>query len=72
MKPNLLKIVRQRTARCNILCFFSVNSVFSDVTTGETTSHPTKQPEDGCQVVGYSHSTKLAKDASQVAGYVAN
>lgn len=22
-------------------------------TTGETTSHPTKQPEDGCQVVGY-------------------
>jgi hypothetical protein len=30
-------------------------------TTGETTSHPTKQPEDGCQVVGYSHLTKLAK-----------
>jgi hypothetical protein len=50
----------------------------SDVNTGETTSYPTKQPEDGCQVVGYSHSTKLLdekllsghpKDASQVAGY---
>ena len=25
----------------------------SDRTAGETTSHPTKQPEDGCQVVGY-------------------
>jgi hypothetical protein len=21
---------------------------------GETTSHPTKQPQDGCQVVGYA------------------
>jgi hypothetical protein len=40
-----------------------------DETTGETTSHPTKQPEDGCQVVGYSHSTSLSKDDSQVAGY---
>jgi hypothetical protein len=31
--------------------------------TGETTSHPTKQPQNGCQVVGY-------KPASwQVAGY---
>ncbi|MGC2047442.1 MAG: rRNA maturation RNase YbeY, partial [Gallionella sp.] len=27
-----------------------------------------KQPEDGCQVVGYSHSTKLSKVDSQVAG----
>jgi hypothetical protein len=47
-------------------------------TTGETTSHPTKQPEDGCQVVGYSHLTgetagrttshltNPAKDAGQV------
>ncbi|HEY8888542.1 MAG TPA: hypothetical protein VIM35_08635 [Gallionella sp.] len=52
--------------------FFSVDSVFSDITTGETTSHPTKQPEDGCQVVGYSHATRLAKSTSQVAGYVAN
>ena len=40
-----------------------------DGTTGETTSHPTKQPENGCQVVGYSHSTSLANNASQVAGY---
>ena len=53
---------------CNQL-FLSVNS---DVATDKTTSHPTKQPEDGCQVFGYSHSTNLAKDASQVAGYVAN
>ncbi len=49
----------------------------TDITTGETTSHPTKQPEDGCQVVGYSyltdettnHSTRLSKDDNQVAGY---
>ena len=48
-----------------------------DKTTGETTSHPTKQPEDGCQVVGYSHltgkttsqSTRLSKDNNRVAGY---
>jgi hypothetical protein len=33
----------------------------TDMTTGETTSHPTKQPEDGCQVVGYSHLTNPAK-----------
>jgi hypothetical protein len=39
------------------------------MTTGETTSHPTKQPEDGCQVVGYSHLTSPAKDAGQVIGY---
>ncbi len=39
-----------------------------DGTTDETTSHPTKQPEDGCQVVGYSHSTKPA--SGQVAGYL--
>jgi hypothetical protein len=51
------------------------------MTTGETTSHPTKQPEDGCQVVGYSHLTdgttdkttshltNPAKDAAQVIGY---
>ena len=39
------------------------------MTTGETTSHPTKQPEDGCQVVGYSHLTKLANYANQVIGY---
>ncbi len=38
-----------------------------DGTTDETTSHPTKQPEDGCQVVGYSQSTKPA--SGQVAGY---
>jgi hypothetical protein len=25
------------------------------MTTGETTSHPTKQPKDGCQVAGYSN-----------------
>jgi len=41
----------------------------SDGTTGETISHPTKQPEDGCQVVGYSHSTRLAINASLVTGY---
>jgi hypothetical protein len=49
----------------------------TDMTTGETTSHPTKQPEDGCQVVGYSHltdetashATRLSKDNNQVAGY---
>jgi hypothetical protein len=40
----------------------------SDGTTSETTSHPTKQPEDGCLVVGYSHSTKPA--SGQVAGYL--
>jgi hypothetical protein len=28
-----------------------------------------KQPEDGCQVVGYSHSTRLSKNDNQVAGY---
>src|SRR5450759_4916453 len=33
----------------------------SDRSTGGTTSHPTKQPEDGCQVVGYSHSTRMIK-----------
>ncbi len=33
--------------------------------TDETTSHSTKQPKDGCQVVGY----RLPKDDSQVAGY---
>ncbi|MBI5659599.1 MAG: PD-(D/E)XK nuclease family protein [Nitrosomonadales bacterium] len=38
----------------------------SDKTTGETTSHPTKQPEDGYQVVGYSHSTRPPKDGDQV------
>ena len=38
-----------------------------DGTTGETTSYPTKQPEDGCQVVGYSQSAKPA--SWQVAGY---
>jgi hypothetical protein len=36
-------------------------SHLTDKTTGETTSHPTKQPEDGCQVFGYSHSTRLSK-----------
>ncbi len=41
----------------------------ADGTTGEATSHPTKQPKNGCQVVGYSHSTKLSKSDSQVAGY---
>src|SRR5450756_3171604 len=49
----------------------------TDGTTGETTSHPTKQPEDGCQVVGYSHltdettshSTRLPEDGCQVVGY---
>jgi hypothetical protein len=43
-----------------------------DITTGETTSHltvettshPTKQPKDGCQVVGYKPA------CGQVAGYV--
>jgi hypothetical protein len=48
-----------------------------DETTGETTSHPTKQPEDGCQVVGYSQSTdeatsqstKSPNNGDQVAGY---
>ena len=40
-----------------------------DGTAGETTSHPTKQPEDGCQVVGYSQSTKPPKNGGQVAGY---
>jgi len=40
-----------------------------DGTTGETTSHPTKQPKNGCQVVGYSHSPRLTNNASQVAGY---
>src|SRR5450759_423302 len=47
------------------------------MTTGETTSHPTKQLEDCCQVVGYSHltdkatshSTRLSKDDNQAAGY---
>jgi hypothetical protein len=39
----------------------------ADGTTVEPTSHPTKQPEDGCQAVGYSHSTKPA--SGQVAGY---
>jgi hypothetical protein len=34
--------------------------------TGETASHPTKQPKDGCQVIGYSQSTKLSKNDSQV------
>src|SRR5450759_3500003 len=33
--------------------------------TDKTTSHPTKQPKDGCQVVGY----KLSKVDSQVTGY---
>jgi general secretion pathway protein G len=28
-----------------------------------------KQPEDGCQVVGYSHSTRRSKNDNQVAGY---
>src|SRR5665647_1957293 len=41
----------------------------TDMTTDETISHPTKQPEDGCQVVGYSHLTKLANYANQVIGY---
>ena len=41
----------------------------SDGTADETTSHPTKQPKDGCRVVGYSHSTRPTKNASQVAGY---
>ena len=47
------------------------------MTTDETISHPTKQPEDGCQVVGYSHltgkttsqSTKPSKNDGKVAGY---
>ena len=39
-------------------------------TTDETTSHPTKQPEDGCQVVGYSHLTRPPESGSQVAGYL--
>ena len=55
------------------------------MTTGATTSQPTKQPEDGCQVAGYSHSTdettshstdkttshptKQPKDSCQVVGY---
>lgn len=41
----------------------------ADKTTGETTSHSTKQPKDSCQVVGYSHLTNPAKDAGQVIGY---
>src|SRR5450756_2137329 len=35
----------------------ALHSHLTDETTGKTTSHPTKQPEDGCQVVGYSQST---------------
>ncbi|MBI5658298.1 MAG: hypothetical protein HZC43_01830 [Nitrosomonadales bacterium] len=27
--------------------------------------HPTKQPEDGCQVFGYSHSTRLQEAAAK-------
>ncbi len=50
-------------------CLESLPRPNSDGTTGETTSHPTKQPEDGCQVVGYSHSTSPANNAGQVAGY---
>ena len=33
---------------------------FTDITshsTDETTSHPTKQPKNGCQVVGYNHTS---------------
>jgi hypothetical protein len=41
----------------------------TDETTGETTSHPTKQPKDGCQVVGYSQSTQSPKNGDRVAGY---
>ena len=53
-------------------------SMATDRTTDETTSHPAKQPQDGCQVVGYSHLTNPAaerllaghpKDAGQVIGY---
>ena len=33
----------------------TLTEVVTDETTGETTSHPTKQPEDGCQVVGYKY-----------------
>src|SRR5665647_3731362 len=32
--------------------------------TDETTSHPTQQPKDGCQVVGY----RASKNNAQVAG----
>jgi hypothetical protein len=49
----------------------------TDETIGEATSHPTKQPEDCCQVVGYSHltgettsqSTKPPRNGGKVAGY---
>lgn len=34
-----------------------------DEITGGTIGHPTKQPEDGCQVVGYRHLTKLKNGA---------
>ena len=53
-------------------------SMTTDRATDETTSHPAKQPQDGCQVVGYSHLTNPAaerllaghpKDAGQVIGY---
>jgi tRNA pseudouridine32 synthase/23S rRNA pseudouridine746 synthase len=47
----------------------SVHASIPDVTTGKTTSHPTTQPEDGCQVVGYSHSTRPSRNDDQVAGY---
>ncbi|MBI5659497.1 MAG: UDP-N-acetylmuramoyl-L-alanine--D-glutamate ligase [Nitrosomonadales bacterium] len=46
-----------------------LSPTLSDGAAGETTSHPTKQPEDGCQVVGYSHLTGLSNNDSQVIGY---
>jgi hypothetical protein len=42
----------------------------TDEATDETTSHPTKQPEDGCQVVGYSHS-EPPKNGGQAALVIA-
>jgi hypothetical protein len=43
----------------------AIRSLFLGETTGETTSHPTKQPKNGCQVVGYSHSTRLQTTAAK-------
>jgi len=37
----------------------------TDESTGETASHPTTQPKDGCQVVGYSHSAKPPKKVAK-------
>jgi len=69
-KTEVLSRCGRALNKCAAQRHTSICLLSSDKTTGETTSHPTKQPEDGCQVVGYSHSTRLTKNVNQVAGYV--